>query len=325
MMERIWAYFIQLGFNMWRDKWSWVEHRGPIQCQATGRYQETMLTDRTVWRNVIDQLPSFGINTVIIDIGEGLLYDSHPELSIPGAWTREELREELKKMRALGLEPVPKLNFSSCHDTWLGEYAWMKGTQKYYQVVKDLIDEVCEVFDNPCYFHVGMDEEDMPNHKKGITIIRCRELWYRDLYYYIDCVEKHGARPWVWGDYIRENGDDFGQRMPKDCIVSTCWYARFQPKVNGVLPQKGYRNYMELSHMGYDQIPCTSDWSCNQNTAQTVWFFMEEGLVDEHLLGFLAVPWQHTIDVNYYNLLNNAQRMKYARKMFEERYPAKNI
>ena len=71
--------------------------------------------------------------------------------------------------------------------------------------------------------------------------------------------------------------------------------------------------------MGYDQIPCTSDWCCNQNTAQTVWFFLEEGLVDEHLMGFLAVPWQHTTDVNYYTLLNNAQRMKYARAMFEEK------
>ena len=79
-MDYIWGYFIHLGTNMWRDTWSLVEHRGPHICQATARWQETMITDRAVWRDVVDYLPSCGINTLVIDVGEGVRYDSHPEL-----------------------------------------------------------------------------------------------------------------------------------------------------------------------------------------------------------------------------------------------------
>ena len=69
---------------------------------------------------------------------------------------------------------------------------------------------------------------------------------------------------------------------------------------------------------GYDQIPCASDWICRQNMAETVCLCLEEGLVDEHLLGFDACPMQATVDLNYYTLLNNANRMKFSREMFED-------
>jgi hypothetical protein len=110
--DLIWTYFIQLGHNMWREPDSLVEGRGPLIAQATGRYRETMYTDRKVWRDVIDFLPSCGFNAVIIDVGEGMQYDTHPELSVPGAWSKEELRSEVARIRSLGMEPIPKLNFS---------------------------------------------------------------------------------------------------------------------------------------------------------------------------------------------------------------------
>ena len=61
-MDYIWGYFIHLGNNMWRDTWSNVEHRGPHICQATARWQTQMITDRAVWRDVVDYLPSCGVN-----------------------------------------------------------------------------------------------------------------------------------------------------------------------------------------------------------------------------------------------------------------------
>ena len=142
-MNRIWAYFIQLGHNMWREPDSLIEGRGPNLAQATSRYRETMYTDRNVWHDVIDFLPSCGFNAVIVDVGEGMQYESHPELAIPGAWSKDEIRAEVVCMRAMGLEPIPKLNFSSYHDAWLRDYSRMKGTAKYYEVVRELIDEVC--------------------------------------------------------------------------------------------------------------------------------------------------------------------------------------
>lgn len=317
-MERIWSYFIQLGHNMWRDERSFTENRGPDICQATGRYCTEMITDRAVWRDVIDFLPSCGFNTVVIDVGEGMQYDSHPELSTRGAWTKEELRAEVLRMREMGLEPVPKLNFSSCHDTWLREYAWMKGTAKHYEVVRELIDEVCEVFAPVKYFHVGMDEEDVPNHRKSMTIIRCNDLWYHDLYYYMDCVEKHGARPWVWGDYYRAHTDTFAAKMPHECILSDGTYERFLPcREDGTFPYPGMNSLVAFSRMGYDQIPVASNWACQQNMAQTVLFCKEEGLIDEHLLGFIDAPWTRTTEAERYWLLDDAYRTKHAKELFD--------
>ena len=71
-MEKIWSYTIQLGFNMWRDENSAPENDGPFQCQSTGHYQNEMLTERDTWRRVVDQLPSFGVNTLVIDLASDL-------------------------------------------------------------------------------------------------------------------------------------------------------------------------------------------------------------------------------------------------------------
>ena len=322
-MEKIWSYFIQLGHNMWRDEWSFTEFNGPMQTQATGVYKPTMYTDRAIWKEVIDFLPSCGINMVVIDIGEGLLYESHPEISISGAWTREELCRELDRMRAMGLEPIPKLNFSAYHDAWLGEYSHMLGTRKYYEVVADLIDEVCEIFGNPRFFHLGLDEEYIPDHRKGLTVIRCTDLWYHDLYFYMRCLEKHGARPWVWSDANRRTKDVFFKRMPHECIQSEGYYERIVlcGERDEYDPVRGLKGFLDLAEHGYDQIPCVSTWACDQNIAQVIHFFEKEGIADEHLLGFLSTPWQPTDKVSLYTLLNDAYRSKYAKEMFERLHP----
>ncbi len=317
-MDYIWGYFIHLGNNMWRDTWSNVEHRGPHICQATARWQTKVITDRAVWRDVVDFLPSCGVNTLVIDMGEGVQYDSHPELSNPGAWSKDELRAEVKRIRAMGMEPVPKLNFSSYHDAWLQEYSWMKGTAKYYEVVKDLIDEVAEIFAPVKYFHLGMDEESVPNHRKGMTIIRCDDLWYHDLYYYIDCIEKHGARPLLWGSYYRFNKDTFAQKMPKDCILVDNSFERVVKGPTGRYVNEGFNAVIERSRLGYDQLLDCSVWCCKQNVAQAVLLARDEGLFDEHMLGLLASPWAKTTEDNHYALLDMAHRMKYAKPLYEE-------
>lgn len=322
-MERIWSYFIQLGHNMWRDATYREEFRGPLQTQATGRFKTEMYTDRAVWRQVIDFLPACNINVVVIDIGEGLLYETHPEISTKGAWTREELRSELARMRAMGLEPIPKLNFSAYHDEWLGEYSHMLGTQRYYEVVRDLIDEVCEVFDSPRFFHLGLDEEYIPDHRKCLTVIRSSDLWYHDLYFYMKCLEKHGARPWVWADPSRRNLDEYVRRMPHDCIQSEGCYERIIPRdAEGKLPARGgLQSMVTLAKHGYDQIPCVSTWACDQNAAQVIDFFEREEIMDGHFLGLLDAPWQATDRISLYTLLNDAHRMRYAREMFERNHP----
>ena len=163
-----------------------------------------MLTEKETWRRVVDQLPSFGINTLVIDLGEGVQYKSHPELAVEGAWTVEELREELARVRALGLEPIPKLNFSTSHNGWMGDYSHMVSSKPYYQMCEDVIGDVVEIFGNPRFFHIGFDEERAPfqeSEKFQYICTRKGEYWWKDFLHIVNTVEKHGARAWMWSDY----------------------------------------------------------------------------------------------------------------------------
>ena len=318
-MKRMWTYVMGLGCNMWADKWTDPSGH-PIQCEdEASRYYPTLSTDRAVWQRVVDELPSFGVNTVVIDLGEGVQYESHPELAVPGAWTKDELRKEIARMRAMGLEVIPKLNFSARNDGWLGEYAYMLSTRKYYEVAKDLVGEVCELFDSPRLFHLGMNNESAPDHHGGMASIRTEELWWRDLYFFFNELEHYGTRPWIFSDYFLTRGEEWEKRMPKSCAQSNFHYERMLSKrPDGRYQQATVQAYVDLARLGYDQIPIASDWCFRQNFAQTVWLFLEEGMCDEHLLGFASAPWAHVSDMTYYTMLNNANRLKYAKAMYND-------
>jgi beta-galactosidase GanA len=42
--------------------------------------------DESVWRRVTKRMVELGMNYVMIDLGEGLVYPSHPEISVKGSW-----------------------------------------------------------------------------------------------------------------------------------------------------------------------------------------------------------------------------------------------
>ena len=93
-----------------------------------------------------------GMNMVLVDLGDGVKYESHPEIAVNNAWSTARLKQELAKLREMGLEPIPKLNFAAGHDVWLGKYSRMVSTDIYYGVCKDLIEEVSALFDKPRFF-----------------------------------------------------------------------------------------------------------------------------------------------------------------------------
>ena len=145
----IWSALLHMGTNMWSDQpvTSWGPYKGEdlkLVCQA-----DHVRFDESVWRRVTDRMVKVGMNMVIIDLGEAIQYPSHPELWVKGSWEIERFRKELARLRAMGLEPIPKMNFSAAHDVWLKQYERMLSTKTYYQVCSDLIRDVCEIFDHP--------------------------------------------------------------------------------------------------------------------------------------------------------------------------------
>jgi hypothetical protein len=268
----------------------WCDWDNPANAGRHTNRSDTLRFDPPLWNELIDAMVEAGMNLVVIDLGEGVRYESHPELAVRGSWEPARLRDELKRLRAKGVEPIPKLNFSATHDAWLGPYSRMLSTDTYYGVCKDLIAEVSALFDRPRFFHLGMDEETAEHQARfEYAVIRQHDLWWRDFLFLVAQVEQAGLRPWIWSDFIWGHKDDFLKRMPKSVIQSNWYYGKdFGPD------RKHVEAYHWLADAGYDQIPTGSNWSNPDNFGMTV-EYLSKAIPGDHLLGFLQTPWHPTV------------------------------
>lgn len=292
----IYANLLHLSYNMWGD-WQNPAVKGPYwQARPYLRFDERL------WNDLLKEMQKRGFNMVVIDIGDGIEYASHPEIRVKGAWSHDKLKAELKKMRDMGLEPIPKLNFSTCHDEWMGKYARMVSTPEYYKVCEDLIAEVIKLFDKPRFFHLGMDEEEAIHQPQfEYAVMRQHGLWWRDIKFLFKQCEDKGVRPWIWGDYVWNHKEVFYKEMPKN-IVQSNWY---RDPVRGPaksvyggkfdLDVECVRTFVEVDEAGYDQLPTVSNWETPENIYGTI-RFCREHLSKERLKGFILTPWRPTLE-----------------------------
>jgi len=308
--DMMWAYMIQLGSNMWGKP----GEKRPYFVEWEEQYHETMVTSKEVWRKVTDFLPECGINTLLIDIGEGVQYESHPELAIPGAWTKQELKEELDRLRKMGITPIPKLNFSCGHNAWLGEYAQMIGTDTYYGVCEELIEEMIELFEKPEFFHLGLDEERIENQPYvPFATVRAPHKQMEDAIKLFNFCLERGVRPWMWIDAhaVQSFGgeEEFCAKIPKEVLISNWYY--FNPNTAGH-PEK-IQLYSKLGEWGYEQVPTSSTCSRVLNSRETM-RHCKSHVKPESLRGFMTASWVLTEEESYYRLLDDAWRFGCAKK-----------
>ncbi len=303
--QLIWADLIHLSFNMWIDREDPVWDRDHIA-------RPYLSFDTDVWNDLVLRMVDSGINMVVLDLGDAVRYESHPEIAVQGAWTVDRLKQELTRLRELGIEPIPKLNFSACHDAWLGQYSRMLSTDIYYGVCKDLIKEVIGIFDRPRFFHLGMDEETYP-HQQHFEYVVCRQfdLWWHDLYFYFDQVECEGVRPWVWSDCLWHHPDLFWDKMPKHVLQSNWYYGEPFNKEDTYV-----KAYLDLEEHGYDQVPTGANWSCDTNFGDTV-KFARENISPERLKGFLQTVWRQTSPRWHEKQIAAIEQVGAAKKWFE--------
>ncbi len=290
---------------MWADREAPEWGTEQVSAKPHLRFEESL------WDDLLARLVAAGANMVVLDLGDAVRYRSHPELAVQGAWTPQRLRRELKRLRGLGLEPIPKLNFSTCHDAWLGPYARQVSTPRYLAVCRDLITEVLDLFEGPRFFHLGMDEETAEHQRYyDYVVVRQYDLWWRDLYFYLDVVERGGARGWVWSDYAWHHPEDFYTKMPLNVVQSNWYYGTdFGPNVVAA------RTYAELEAHGYDQVPTGSNWSAAENLAKTV-AHCRQVIAPERLLGFLQTVWKPTLEPFRPRLMQAIELLGQARREF---------
>ena len=299
------AVYLPWGHNMWGE--SLPEGvkaiKGGYLCNDHCKFDETM------WRKVVDRLVLRKMNLAVIDLGEFPIYPSHPELAVKGSRSPDWIRGEVRRLRKLGIEAIPKLNFSTAHDAWLGEYGRMVTTKPYYQACRDIIRDAAEMFDHPRFLHIGYDEERI-SHQKGFQCIRTDEVWWHDFLWFVKTVEDEGMRPWMWSDYGWKH-DDFVEKCPKS-VVHNNWY--YDEELDGfdlaaMKPKASSRPYVELflklDKAGFDQVPCSSNWRSptrikagvnNDECMANMVKFCRANLSPSLLKGFLMAPWAGDYD-----------------------------
>ena len=285
------ANLLHLSYNMWRDT------EPPPGCPDSERdihYRPSLRCDHALWRECIGRMSDAGMNMAVIDVGDGVRYESHPEIAIAGAWTVSQLRDELACCRDHGVEPIPKLNFSACHDAWLGECSRKVSTPEYYTVCRDLIEETVRLFDGPRFFHLGMDEETYAHQTRfRYAVVRHADLWWEDLNFLVQRVEDAGSRAWVWSDVLWHCGRDvFSRNMPRTVLQSNWYYDVKFPEHDA---PDAVNAFAWLEEMGYQQAPTGSTWSSRENYPLLV-AHCARHVSQANLLGFMMADWRPMTD-----------------------------
>jgi len=299
MKQKMFCLYLRLSHHMGKD---------------CGISPDTFMCEQKVWQEVTEFAAESGCNSVLIDVCDGLKYQRRPEISLPDAWSREALKNELARMRSLGLTPYPKVNFSTCHDPWLGMYNRMVSTPVYYEVCRDIIHELYEVFDAPEYIHLGMDEETWLNqYQNQFVSYRQFDLYWHDMKFLLDTVKEAGAKPWIWADSYWNDPEAFCKTVPKDTLVSP-WYYQvfydnypFQKKPMGEGPERERASYKTLPENGYDIIPGASNYENQSNVGETL-RFMQENCLPEHNRGLLLTPWTLNRESGKYHIMDCIQQ-----------------
>ena len=321
----IWSLYAMLGQNMWFEEHPKLDF------------------DEEAWDILLDSAAKNGINQIVLDLGEGVRYESHPELAREGAWSPDRVRAEVRRCREMGIELIPKLNFSATHHLWLGEYRRMMSTPIYYKVCRELIEEVYTLFDRPAYLHLGMDEEGDPQFFNELDMVHYRqgELIWNDLKFLCDCVRSLGAKPWIWADMCMYEPEAFRKHIPYDDVILSPWiyfairrehWTLVASKQHYIDSNEGKMGvtYMEeapiwqaMTHEGvkaandgYKTVPCCSVWGeCEYCSDDVVEHFVNNCNPD-NLLGFMTAPWVRTNMNSIENIKESMRALAKARASF---------
>ena len=306
--DKMWALMVYLSANQWPKKTT---------------IKDTF--DDTFWEYILDESVKCGINTILLDVGNGVEYGSHPEIADENAWTRRRVRKEVARCRDMGIKIIPKLNFATTHGYWMGEYRYKTSTNEYYRFANDMIKETYELFDHPEYIHIGLDEEDA-RHCGGaqLAVYRQKELYWHDTRFLIDCVADTGARPWIWSCPLFRHTEEYQKHIDAEEVLISPWqyfslYEETWTRIDSdqeLIDYYGRSPYKEMNLTyveedpycvmyrekalplmkdGYDYVPCVSVYNhCDYNTPDTFRYY-KENAPDNQVLGMLTAPWARTI------------------------------
>ena len=295
-----WGIYQQQGSHMWN-----TAVKFPLA--ENGHYcGETTLIDDGSWERRMAKAAECGMNMMSIDLAEGLVYPSHPELAVQGSRSAEWMNARVRKLRDLGIEAIPCLNFSTAHHFWLGAWSRRVSTPEYYKTVAELLADAYDIFEKPSIMGMGMDEENPDNTAKCVHCLRRQgDLLWHDIDFYARTISKLGARPSMSADYVWWRREDYLKHVSKEIIQDNWYYGVNFDYLNMKRPRRTYvEAYLWLNEAGYDQMPgCGNylEWYDKEdglkenvlNVPRTIEFALKH-IDSRHLLGIRCSCWSGT-------------------------------
>lgn len=150
--------------------------------------------DLAVGLDIIDAMAAAGLNLLLVDAKDGVLYKSHPELARHYSQPIDILGKLRERAAAHGIEVAIKLNFSQSqlhqHNHWFRPHHDLFDNDEYWTKAFEVIDELCGILQPKRFFHIGMDED----HSRSYTqYVRAIETLHSGL-------KKRGLRTLIWND-----------------------------------------------------------------------------------------------------------------------------
>ncbi len=225
-----------------------------------------------------NELTNDGLNLLILRIDYRYQYKSHPELIGNNPYSKNDVKKLVKVCQENNIRLIPQINLFG-HQSWQsnaemllkvypefdetpniklppeGEYKWPNADGLYcksycplhpdvHDVVFDLVDEICEVFETDA-FHAGLDEVFYIGHE---DCPRCQgkdkaELFAGEVTKIRNHLAKNNRELWIWGDRLidgRTTGIGLWEgsynnthraidMIPKDVVICDWHYERPDP------------------------------------------------------------------------------------------------
>ncbi|MEO8765546.1 MAG: family 20 glycosylhydrolase [Ginsengibacter sp.] len=222
---------------------------------------------------IVNELAPRKVNTLILRIDFRYQYKSHPELADSMSLSKADVKKLVNACKKNNIVLIPQINLLG-HQSWAShtnkllavypqfdetpgvlmpeKYEWPNADNLYcksycplhpevHQVVFDLVDEICDVFEANA-FHAGMDEVFYLGDDK---CPRCggrdkAELFANEVRVIDDHLALKNRRLWIWGDRlidgkttglgIWEASYNYTYRaidlIPKDVVICDWHYER---------------------------------------------------------------------------------------------------
>ncbi|MBQ9801882.1 MAG: family 20 glycosylhydrolase [Clostridia bacterium] len=258
---------------------------------------------------------------VVLEFWGMLKFDCEPALAWPMAFTKEQAREVIREIRALGMEPIPMFNHlghaSACrvnagkhvvldqnptlYDLFTPDgWSWNTQSPTVWELLKAVRHELYELFGEGAYFHAGLDESYM--HAKSPAYFSLLPDFLARL---TEEIVREGRRPMIWMDMFLPEEAYVEQRM------HACTKGKTPAACEAVLSRLAKETVLIDWHYSVDHAPVPTaiyllgkgfdimgaPWFDAKNIAAYV-----ETAKTTDLFGVMETTW-HTAAHDMYNML----------------------